>query len=56
MAAISGVILGIVTQILALGVYNATPAEGFIAYLLGFIFGVLLVKEVREKRDMQLSV
>ena len=47
---LGGIVAGVVMQVIALGLYNATPAEGFISYLIGFISGVLLVKEVRNIR------
>ncbi|MDR9857842.1 hypothetical protein RJP21_30065 [Paenibacillus sp. VCA1] len=47
---LGGIGAGILMQVIALGLYNATPAEGFIAYLIGYMFGWLLIKEVRNIR------
>ncbi|MGF7045721.1 F0F1-type ATP synthase assembly protein I [Paenibacillus sp. DS2015] len=51
MNALVGLVLGIILKLIATSsLYNATPAEGFIVYLIGFISGYLLVKEAQNER------
>lgn len=50
MNALVGLVLGIILKLIATSLYDATPAEGFIVYLIGFISGYLLVKEAQNGR------
>lgn len=44
-----GLITGIILQAIAHHAYDASPGEGFLAYLIGFAIGMLVAREAREK-------
>jgi hypothetical protein len=43
MNVIVGVVLGLTAQIISLTVFDASQAEGFITYWIGFVVGMMLV-------------
>lgn len=50
MSALGGLFTGILTKVIAMQGFDASSAEGFLAYTIGFTFGWLLVREARDKR------
>lgn len=49
MTAFIGLIAGFGMQAIAIHVYDATPAEGLLAYGIGFAIGMMIAREAREK-------
>lgn len=51
MTAFIGLIAGFGMQTIAIHVYDATPAEGLLAYGIGFAIGMIIAREARDIKE-----